>query len=235
MRLKIGNSNKNNRERWLKNKLASIHTGLKILDAGAGELQYKKYCKHLEYVAQDFGEYDGVGNNEGLQRQKFDNSKLDIKSDIASIPVDDKSFDAIMCIEVFEHIPEPINAIKEFSRILKKDGDLIITAPFCSLTHYAPYFFYTGFSKYWYEKFLKENGFKIIEIIPNGNYFEYLAQEIRRLNVVASRFTIDNLFLNLVIKSIKLPILLLLLILNKFDNNSSDLLCYGWQVHARKI
>ena len=30
---------------------------------------------------------------------------LDIISDITSIPVSDNTFDAVMCIEVFEHLP----------------------------------------------------------------------------------------------------------------------------------
>ena len=39
-------------------------------------------------------------------------------SDIINIPIFEDSFDAIMCIEVFEHIPEPILTLKEFSQIL---------------------------------------------------------------------------------------------------------------------
>ena len=97
----------------------------------------------------------------GLQTQRWDNTKLDIVSNITSIPVPDASFDAIMYIEVFEHIPEPILGIKEFNRILRKGGALILTAPVCSLTHFAPYYFYNGYSKYFYKKFLQKYGFKI--------------------------------------------------------------------------
>lgn len=112
--------NQKNREGWLSEKIKNISKGSKILDAGAGELKYKYLCKDLIYVSQDFGGYDGVGNNEGLQTKKWDNSKLDIVSDIVNIPENDNSFDAIMCIEVFEHIPEPIKAVQEFNRLLKK-------------------------------------------------------------------------------------------------------------------
>jgi len=178
---KIGTTNQKTRENWLEKALKNISPGLKILDAGAGELQYKKFCEHLDYFSQDFGQYDGKGNTEGLQTKKWDNSKLDIISDITKIPVKDASFDAIMCVEVLEHIIEPIKTIEEFARLLKSDGKLIITAPFCSLTHFAPYHFYTGFNKYFYKEILEMNGFKILEITPNGNYYEYMAQEIRRL------------------------------------------------------
>jgi Methylase involved in ubiquinone/menaquinone biosynthesis len=52
-----------------------------------------------------------------LQTGPWDNSKLDIVSDILSIPLPDHSVDAIMCTEVLEHIPDPLGAIKEFSRL----------------------------------------------------------------------------------------------------------------------
>jgi len=57
-----------------------------------------------------------------------------------------------MCIEVIEHVEDPQLVFKEFSRLLKKDGVLILTAPFNSLTHYSPYHYATGFSKFYYQK-----------------------------------------------------------------------------------
>ena len=137
--INCGRNNKATRDLWLEKTLSDIPKKSKILDVGAGELRYKKYCKHLEYVSQDFGQYDGKGDSKGLQTEKWDNSKLDIISDITNIPVSDASFDAIMCIEVFEHIPDPIKAIKEFSRILKQGGGAnfdcsnLLTYPFCSI------------------------------------------------------------------------------------------------------
>ncbi len=93
------------REFWVAKKLKKIKKGSKIIDAGAGECYYKKYCKHLKYVSQDFGKYNGKGDSVGIQTGKRDSSKLDIVSDIVNIPVKKESFDATLCVEVFEHIP----------------------------------------------------------------------------------------------------------------------------------
>jgi ubiquinone/menaquinone biosynthesis C-methylase UbiE len=229
----FGSNNKLNREIWLEKAISKIPRGQSILDAGAGETQYRKFCEHLVYTAQDFGEYSGEGN-EGLQKKEWDNSKLDIISDITSIPVDNNSYDNIICIEVFEHLPQPQLAIREFSRIIKPNGKLIITAPFASLTHFAPYFFASGYSKYFYEKFLEENGFSILEISYNGNYFEYLAQELRRILSMGKKYSTIGVLRKLALKVLISPLLLILSSLSKNDNGSEESLCFGLHILAEK-
>ena len=227
----VGKTNESERVKWIEETLKKIPAGLTILDAGAGESQFKKFCDHLKYIAQDFGQYSGEGNV-GLQTGTWDNSKLDIVSDILSIPLPDHSVDAIMCTEVLEHIPDPLGAIKEFGRLLKPGGYLLITAPFASLTHFAPYHFASGFSKYFYEKHLPDNGFEIIDLQLNGNFFEYVAQENRRIKMIAKRYAGKRL--TIFDKIIIHLNLLILQNLSKKDKGSSELLCYGIHVFARK-
>ena len=229
----LSSQNTKNRQSWIENTLKKIPAGSRILDAGAGELAQKIHCSHLNYVSQDFGQYNGSGDGKGFQTDNWDNSKLDIICDITDIPETDKSFDAIMCIEVFEHLPNPISAIKEFSRLLKTDGYLILTAPFCSLTHFSPYHFYTGFNRYFYEKHLLENGFEIIEMTYNGNFFEYLAQELMRTPAISKKYSNTNISI-----LDKLAIFKLIRKLKKVsrkNNGSEELLCFGIQILAKKI
>jgi ubiquinone/menaquinone biosynthesis C-methylase UbiE len=230
----VGTSNLEVREAWLEKTLRKIPKGKKILDAGAGELQYEPYCRHLKYVSQDFGQYNGQGNEEGLQTETWDNSKLDIISDIADIPVKNGSFDAIMCIEVFEHISHPNNAVKEFSRILKKGGTLIITTPVSSLTHFAPYYFYNGYSRYYFEKVLGDNDFNIKEITFNGNFFEYVAQELRRIEFVGDKYTSVAAAFTPEETAARNIILQKLQGLSQADKGSSELLSLGIMVVATR-
>lgn len=231
---KIGLSNEKNRNQWLEKTLKELNPNSKILDAGAGELKYKKFCSHLEYISQDFCQYNGTGDQKGLQTKNWDDSKVDIVSDIINIPVDNESFDAIMCIEVLEHLPYPIDAIKEFNRILKSQGVLIITAPFCSMTHFSPFHFYTGYNKYWYNQILLENGFEIKEITANGNYFEYIAQELLRLPSIAKKYANVNKFINKFFSIFIKLSLSYLRYCNKKNNGSEELLNFGYQVIAIK-
>ena len=180
----LSNPNETNRQAWLGQILSGLPAGARPLDAGAGELQNRRYCTHLDYVSQDLCQYHGAGGGhpqEGLQSRAWDTSRIDLVSDITAIPAPDTSFDAVLCSEVLEHVPEPTHALDEFARLLKPGGVLILTAPFSSITHQAPYHFCTGFSKYWYQHHLEQRGFRIETLVANGDWYALVRQEIRRL------------------------------------------------------
>lgn len=176
------------RSTWVTEALQKIPAGQSLIDCGAGEQRYKKDCAHLIYTSQDFCQFDGKAIA-GLDKDySWDTSKIDIVSDITSIPVADASFDNVLCTEVFEHIPHPENAVKEFARILRAGGKLILTAPFASYTHMAPYHFCTGFSRYWYERVLEDAGFEVEKITSYGNYFDCVALDLRRVPVMTKTY-----------------------------------------------
>ena len=230
----VGKLNMNSRDEWVKDVLTSIEPGKSILDAGAGELQYKKYCTHLSYVSQDFNQYDGKGDEVGLHPDGWDQSQveIDIVSDITSIPRSDASFDVVMCTEVFEHVPHPIDALRELVRLLKPEGTLIITAPFCAMTHFSPYFFHTGFSRHFYEHWLDAMGCEIQELSFNGNYFEFMAQELIGLSYMGERYS--GTCPSLIEKDAIEVTLGYLAKMSEDDIGSSDVLSYGLHVIAKK-
>jgi ubiquinone/menaquinone biosynthesis C-methylase UbiE len=185
----VGQNNKVTRLTWIQNTLLALPKGWKILDAGAGERPFKSFCAHMEYVSQDFGKYDGKGDGAGIQEGSWNNENLDLVCDITAMPVATGSFDAVMCTEVLEHVPYPIDAIKEMVRVLKPGGKLIITAPFASLTHFAPYHYCTGFNRYFYEYWLEQFQCTVKELSFNGNYFESVAQEVHHSFEVAAKYS----------------------------------------------
>lgn len=223
-------TNEEGRNRWLAKTLKTIPQGARILDAGAGELRNKPLCDHLIYVSQDICQYDGMGNARGLQTGAWDTSKIDLVCDITDIPEPDASFDAILCSEVFEHLPDPLKALDEFARLLKPGGKLILTAPFASLVHFAPYHYFSGFSRYWYEYHLPRRGFEIQELTPNGDWFSYIKQEMLRLPGMARRYGDWCWPLTYLVTGIGL----IYFSLRSKSQRSDDLACFGWHCVAVK-
>lgn len=222
------------RDNWLCETLGQLPAGETILDVGAGEQQYKKYCLHLEYIAQDVAEYNGEGDSSGLQTGVWDTSRLDLVCDLYDID-EGVTYDNLMCTEVLEHVVDPVLALEKFSKLLKPGGRLILTAPFNSLTHFAPYHFATGFNQFFYRHHLERLGFNLSQIHASGNYISYVNTELKRLNYTISRYNIrePNRIFRKILTS------LLTRYLNNVEtvsdaNHTSDLGCYGYFVVAIK-
>lgn len=164
-----------------------------------------------------------IGDQAANESEKYNYGPIDYVGDIWSINASDGTFDAILCTEVFEHIPYPNETLKEFSRLLKKDGKLILTAPSNCLRHFDPYFFYSGFSDRWYEKFLKDNGFNIESLSPVGDYYQWIAVELARTAKVNS----------ILAKLILAPAFFYYFYKNKTEL-SVNTLCMGYHVVAIK-
>src|SRR3990172_7225193 len=137
------NFNQRNRDRWVAGIAERLPAGTRILDVGAGEGRYRPLFRHCDYKAQDFGNYEGTAR--GLMLDTWNYGQLDFVCDARTIPVDDASFDAVLCTEVLEHVPEPISLLREIGRILRKGARTFISTPLGSGLHQQPYHFYSGF------------------------------------------------------------------------------------------
>lgn len=171
----------------------------------------------------------GESQHGGLQSVNWDTSRIDIVSDIVAIPEPDGSFDAILCSKVLEHVPEPTKVLEEFARLLKPGGTLILTAPFVSNVHMAPYHYCTGFSRYWYEYHLESKGFEISLLQPNGDWYELLRQEIGSLGGLERKR--GNWAWPL---AYCYSVLGLVYFAIRSKKRADDLACFGWHCIAEK-
>lgn len=173
------NFNPNIRDDFIKTHASKLPPKTKIIDVSSGNKPYKEIFSHCEYLSHEFnGNSNILDTFRGEKTKKLDH---DIYSPIDAIPVSNDEFDFVLCSEVFEHIPEPIKAMKELVRICKPGGKILITAPFTSGVHQEPYHFYSGFSPFFYN-FLKEKyNLNIIDFKSQGDMFLLQNQEIGRV------------------------------------------------------
>ena len=201
------------RDEFVIGELEKLPAGTSLLDAGAGNQPYRDFAKHLTYTSQDFVEFD----------DEYNYAPTDIVGNIWDIDCEDAKFDAVLCTEVLEHIPYPVDAIRELSRVLKPGGVLILTAPSNFRRHFDPFYFSAGFSDRWYQEILPSCGYQISSLTASGDFYEWMKVEIFRL-VISNKLWP--------------PILVPTLLYFKFKRPtpaSRSYMCNGYHVVARKI
>jgi SAM-dependent methyltransferase len=171
--------NQTERDRWVAKQAAAVPEGARVLDVGAGSCRYRGLFQHCHYQTQDFAQLPPAELGIGLTY-----GRIDYVSDILAIPVPDGSFDVVLCTEVLEHVSEPILAAREFARILRPGGRLLLTTPLGSGLHQEPYHFYGGYTPYWFDKHLQEAGFAKLTVQANGGFFKHYGQESQRFSVL---------------------------------------------------
>ena len=98
------------------------------------------------------------------------NKRIEILGSALVLPIRSASIDTALSLQVLEHVPEPLDMLKEIRRVLKPGGHLILTAPHIWNVHEQPhdYFRYT---QYGLEHLFKKAGLEIIEVRPMAGYF----------------------------------------------------------------
>lgn len=226
-RIKRSLDNQYERDDFVRSELRKLPDHSLILDAGAGSQRYRNDCKHLDYRTQDLGEYtrdqkQQLGDHGANERSDYEFGPLDYTGNIWQIGERNDTFDAILCTEVLEHVPYPIDTVRELARLLKPGGTLILTAPSNCLRHFDPIFFTSGFSDRWFEKVLPEVGLEVAFIQPVGDYYRWVAVELARTMKTHPLATPALLSAFAYYRS------------KKPTKTSIDTLCMGYHVVARK-
>lgn len=123
----------------------------RVLDVGCGNKPYRSLFNCEEYV--------GLEIDTPKNRQ---NQIADLFYDGNRFPAKDRSFDNIICNEVFEHVFAPDEFLSEIARVLKPNGNLLLTVPFFWDEHEQPVDF-ARYSSFGLKYLLEKHGFKIIQ------------------------------------------------------------------------
>lgn len=129
--------------------------GKDILEVGCGNDNFKEYF-----------EFKGFSWT-GLDKENIPGT---LQGKMEDLPCGDESFDVVVSVHSFEHCERPIDALKEFYRVIRKGGYLFLSLPrFCKhqlidlsdshlfvmpVENHLRLLFYCGFDLVtaWYEK-----------------------------------------------------------------------------------
>ena len=136
----------------------AVEDGSAVLEVGVGEGELirnlRKY-KNIKLYAIDAAEMALKSVKTHLE----DSELIDVSSE--KMKFSDNFFDAVICLEVFEHLQNPYYAIMEIQRVLKPGGKLLISIPNCLGGHIA---IYPGLiTQKFFQLFLRQNYFKITD------------------------------------------------------------------------
>jgi SAM-dependent methyltransferase len=107
---------------WLRAE-AEQADGKRVLDAGCGDKPY------YPFFAERASEYVGVDAN---------HPAADLNAPLESLPVEDGSFDVVLCTQVLEHADDPAQVVRELRRVVRPGGRVLASTHGIQVYHPDP-------------------------------------------------------------------------------------------------
>jgi len=166
-----------------------------LFDVGCGAKPYQHFGSRIsKWIGVDVPE----------------NSHADLHGVAYQIPAADGTADTILCTQVLEHLEQPDRALKEFSRVLRPGGHLILTAPQYWSLHEEPRDFYR-YTSIGLQYLTTEAGLEFVQLVSQGAGAMVAAQALNNaIYCAGDTFPIAN---SLAFKATKAPLYLVINIL----------------------
>ncbi|GIK40762.1 MAG: hypothetical protein BroJett011_45950 [Chloroflexota bacterium] len=149
-------------------RVPELSSGSQVLDLGGNKIRKR-------------GQFDIEQYNLRVIYANFSTVKQpDVQADAAHIPFKTSSFEVVICSELLEHVPSPLNVLSEIHRVLCPGGILLICVPFLYHIHGDPEDYGRYTDHYWREN-LMQLGFAKVEIERQGLFWSVLIDMLREL------------------------------------------------------
>jgi SAM-dependent methyltransferase len=145
----------------------------RLLDVGCGEKPYEHIFR--PYVTEYIGvEYAPVF--ETTQSSKRER-RPDFFYDGVKLPFESRSFDTVLSVQVLEHTPHPQVIVDEMSRVVKKDGIVIVHVPFSFRLHEEPNDFFR-YTPHGLTSIFEKAGLVVDGLWPMGNVWSVVGHKL---------------------------------------------------------
>lgn len=129
----------------------------RVLDVGsATQWARERLAAGTEYLAMD---YPTTAQAYGCRPAVY--------GDAQRLPFGDGSLDAVLLLDVLEHVADPERALREIARVLKRDGQLVLRVPFLYPVHDAPHD-HSRWTAYGHRALAQRAGFAVAEELRSG-------------------------------------------------------------------
>lgn len=111
---------------WLRAQANELRGGdpVRILDVGCGPKPY------YPFFADVASEYVGV--------DVVENPAAELRGRVEALPVEDASFDVVLCTQVLEHCDDPAEAVRELRRVTAPGGRVLASTHGVQVYHPSP-------------------------------------------------------------------------------------------------
>jgi SAM-dependent methyltransferase len=133
-----------------------------VLDIGCADKYIKAYIQaNHNYIGLDY--YQTAVHWYATQPH--------IYGDAQALPFADNSMDAVLLLDVLEHLPRPEDCLSEIARVLKPNGTFVLQVPFIYPIHDAPLDFHR-WTQHGLQQLVRKYGFTIRQKIQIGKPLE---------------------------------------------------------------
>ena len=108
---------------WLEDE-AGRGESYRLLDVGCGPKPY------YPFFAEHASEYVGV--------DVVENPVAELRGSVEALPVEDASFDVVLCTQVLEHCDDPAQAVRELRRVTAPGGRVLASTHGVQVYHPSP-------------------------------------------------------------------------------------------------
>jgi SAM-dependent methyltransferase len=156
----------------------------------------------------------------------------DIVASADKIPLEENSVDSIICTQVLGDVKEPVIVLKEFYRILKSGGHVLLTESLLNELHDEPNDFWR-FTEFGLGEIFRKSGFRVLETDQRGGFFASQAQ--LKVRYLIDKFNLCHKKWSFILRPLIRYYSKFMIFLDKIDKNKANRKhALGWCVLAKK-